>query len=63
MIDVNNLEGILLFVFTCTKEDANLIESSEGKLEWFPGENLPKSEIVDDVTDLIMRVRETIRIR
>ena len=43
MIDVNNIEGILLFVFTCTKEDANLLESSEGKLEWFPVENLPKS--------------------
>lgn len=59
MIDVNAVEGILLFVFVCQREGFQVLDSDEGKLEWFPVDRIPKDEIVDDVPDLIRRVKET----
>ncbi len=59
MIEVTNIEGIMLFVFACQKEGQMVVDSIEGKLEWFPFNQIPMNEIVDDVPDLISRVNNT----
>ena len=59
MIEVTGIEGILLFVFTCQKESLETVDSTEGKLEWFPLDRIPMNEIVDDVPELIRRVKKT----
>jgi len=59
MIEVTAVEGILLFVFACKKEGLEVADSSEGKLDWFPVDRIPTNEIVDDVPDLIGRVKNT----
>lgn len=61
MIDVNNEEGILLFVFSGSKPLGEISHSEEGKLEWFPIEKLPTTEIVDDVPVLIRMILKSQR--
>lgn len=56
MIEVNPQEGILLFVFSCDVDFAEFVDSTEGKLQWFPIDQIPEDNIVDDVPDLISRV-------
>lgn len=59
MIDVNENEGILLFVFTCDVQSDDFTDSSEGKLNWFLIDQIPKEAIVDDVPHLLSRVMST----
>ncbi len=59
MIEVNNDEGILLFVFTCDVKSDTIVDSFEGKLRWFQIDQIPKDTIVDDVPDLLTRVMNT----
>jgi 8-oxo-dGTP diphosphatase len=59
MIDVTDIEGILLFVFASQEAGLKPIDSTEGKLAWFPVDRIPISEIVDDVPDLLDRVSRT----
>ena len=59
MIEVNDYEGILLFVFTCDVGSDTFVESVEGRLKWFTINQIPKDAIVDDVPDLLRRVMNT----
>jgi len=61
MIDVREDEGILLFVFGGKVKETSVIDSSEGKLHWFPVEKLPIEDVVDDVEPLITRVLQTFK--
>ena len=59
MIDVQEDEGILLFVFGGNVEVTSFINSSEGGLHWFPVDKIPTEDVVDDVEPLINRVLQT----
>jgi len=61
MINVAQDEGILLFVFSCLQTDDSSEDSAEGRLHWFPTDQIPKQDIVDDVQDLISRVQNTMK--
>ncbi len=61
MINVNEDEGILLFVFSCDTNDNTFINSPEGYLCWFPIDRIPMDAIVDDVKFLIDRVLNTMK--
>jgi 8-oxo-dGTP diphosphatase len=61
MINVTPEEGILLFVFSCNKDDDSFANSPEGRLSWFPINRIPVDSIVDDVKFLIDRVLKTIK--
>jgi 8-oxo-dGTP diphosphatase len=61
MIDVKETEGILLFVFGGRIEKGEVKDSEEGKLAWFPVDQLPKNEIVDDVSFLIGNVVDVMK--
>lgn len=60
IINVNEVEGILLFVFADQKIESDVTESTEGKLKWFSVDQIPTNMIVDDVPDLIKRVQKAI---
>jgi 8-oxo-dGTP diphosphatase len=59
LIDVNQTEGIILFVFGCNVGKTDFYDSPEGKLNWFETDQLPKIDIVDDVSMLIAFVKTT----
>lgn len=61
VIDVNENEGILLFVFSGSDITGKVTSSEEGALEWFELDNLPSDEIVDDVPTLISTIFEGTR--
>jgi 8-oxo-dGTP diphosphatase len=61
MINVTSEEGILLFVFSCNKDDNSFASSPEGRLSWFPMDRIPVDGIVDDVNFLIYQVQHTLK--
>jgi 8-oxo-dGTP diphosphatase len=60
VIDVNQTEGILLFVFSGDDITGEINPSEEGVLEWFELGELPSNEILDDVPELISHIFEAI---
>jgi len=56
VIDVNETEGILLFVFSGDDINGEINPSEEGILKWFELDDLPTIEIVDDVPELISHI-------
>lgn len=55
-IDAGKAQGILMFVFTAKANQREVIACAEGSLEWWPRDNLPQSDLVDDLTILLPRV-------
>ena len=58
MIDVQDAEGILLFVFSANITTPEFRASEEGVLAWHPVTQLPAEQIVDDVPFLIQKSLE-----
>ena len=58
MIDVDAAEGILLFVLTGDQVQGELVDSEEGSLHWIPITELATYKVVEDVPELVNRVRE-----
>jgi 8-oxo-dGTP diphosphatase len=53
VIDVNEKEGILLFVLTGSHITGELRDSNEGSLEWVDISDLDKLLVVEDVPELV----------
>jgi len=56
MIDVEEVAGILLFVFTGSKFTGELSPSVEGTLHWVKIDQLNQFQVVDDIPELVTRV-------
>lgn len=52
-IEVQESQGILLFVFSGQKFSGELRESDEGSLEWVELDNIPALPVVDDIPVLV----------
>jgi 8-oxo-dGTP diphosphatase len=61
MIDVCEDTGILLFVFSGTKITGQLRSSDEGTLHWVDIDQLGDLPVVEDIPELIAKVRECSR--
>lgn len=59
MIDVHEDTGILLFVFSGTKITGQLSSSDEGTLHWVEIDNLDELPVVEDIPELIAKIRES----
>jgi 8-oxo-dGTP diphosphatase len=57
-IDVGEMTGIMLFVFTATSDQRQTRSSAEGTLEWVPLAQLADYELVEDVPLLLERLLE-----
>ena len=58
MIDVKPMEGILLFVFTGSNFNGDLVESSEGTLHWIRVDQLSQYKVVEDIPELVIKIQE-----
>ena len=56
MIDVEEDEGILLFVFTGSEINGDLLPSEEGTLHWVNIDLLETLQVVEDVPELVHKV-------
>ncbi len=56
-VDVGDpLQGVLFFVFTAASDARVTGASPDGELAWFPTNELPLSEMVEDLPELLPRV-------
>jgi 8-oxo-dGTP diphosphatase len=51
--------GIMLFVFTAESPEGTPVASREGTLEWFPKNNLPTQNLVEDLPTILPKVFQT----
>jgi 8-oxo-dGTP diphosphatase len=58
MIDVEDEQGILLFVFSGERVNGNLMDSDEGTLQWVNINDLNTLKVVEDIPELIMKIIE-----
>lgn len=58
LIDVNENQGILMFVFSGDDIKGELIASPEGSLHWIDVESLDTINVVEDVPELITRITQ-----
>jgi len=58
MIDVDDCEGILMFVLTGQEPHGELMSSEEGLLEWIEIESIEHLPVVEDVPILIGKIRD-----
>ncbi len=56
MIDVEENQGILLFVFTGEKITGEPHGSDEGPLQWVPVDRVDANKVMDDIPELISQV-------
>jgi 8-oxo-dGTP diphosphatase len=56
-IDVEELNGILLFVMAGTKSKGNIKNSDEGSLHWIDVNELSQLAIVEDIPEIVERIR------
>lgn len=56
MIDVEEHNGIMLFVMTGDEITGTIIESDEGSLHWVNVNDLSKMKIVEDIPEIVKRI-------
>lgn len=56
MIDVDEHQGILMFVFSGSVVKGKLIHSEEGQLEWIKIVDVPTLPVVEDIPMLVDRI-------
>lgn len=57
MIDVDESQGILMFVFSGTQAQGKLIHSEEGHLEWIRIGSIGELPVVEDIPMLLKRIQ------
>jgi hypothetical protein len=56
-IDIGEADhGIAMWVFRGEAGDGDLIESTEGSLEWLPAARIPQLDMVEDIPTLLPKV-------
>jgi 8-oxo-dGTP diphosphatase len=56
-IDIGEADhGIAMWVFRGEAGDGDLIESTEGSLEWLPAAHIPQLDMVEDIPTLLPKV-------
>ena len=55
-IDVEDLNGIALFVFAGNHIVGNVHESDEGSLHWVKIQDIPDLQVVEDIAEIIERI-------
>jgi 8-oxo-dGTP diphosphatase len=58
MIDVEESQGILLFVFSGSKIRGNINGSEEGSLHWLEISKLNTLKVVEDIPELVERIQQ-----
>lgn len=56
MIDVDETQGILMFVFSGSVVTGELTHSEEGQLEWIKIADVPTLPVVEDIPMLVERI-------
>jgi len=56
MIDVEDNNGILLFVMTGSEIQGNINESDEGSLHWVRESDLSEVKVVEDIPEIVARI-------
>jgi 8-oxo-dGTP diphosphatase len=56
MIDVEDEQGILLFVFSGQEVYGKLMESDEGTLHWVKIKDLSSLKVVEDISELVLKI-------
>lgn len=56
MIDVEEYNGISLYVMTGQKVTGTIIESDEGSLHWVKIREIPNLKVVDDIAEIVDRI-------
>jgi len=58
VIDVEETNGILLFIMCGEKIDGNLVSSEEGSLHWVDLEKLDEIKVVEDIPEIVARIQK-----
>lgn len=58
MIDVEEHNGIMLFVMTGNETKGKIYESDEGSLHWVQVTELGQMNVVEDIPEIVKRIRE-----
>lgn len=58
-IDAGEATGILLFIYTAWSDSRDVVDSSEGTLEWVHPRDLPGLDLVEDVAEILARLLQT----
>ncbi len=58
MIDVDEQQGILMFVFSGKNVSGTLTHSEEGQLEWVSTADFPSLSLVEDIPLLVGKIRQ-----
>lgn len=58
MIDVEDEQGILLFVFSGQNIQGDITDSDEGTLHWIEIKALKSINVVEDIPELVLRVTQ-----
>jgi 8-oxo-dGTP diphosphatase len=56
MIDVEETNGIMLFVMTGTEINGMINDSAEGTLHWVNVNELPNIKVVEDIPEIVSRI-------
>lgn len=58
-VDAGVMTGILLFIFTAQSDTRDVADSAEGTLEWVHPDELPTLDLVEDVAEVLSKLRAT----
>ncbi len=59
-IDVEPTTGVCLFLFSARATDPHYRQSAEGELAWFPLDDLPMRQMIEDLPALLDRVHRAV---
>jgi len=59
MIDVEDEQGILLFVFSGQNIQGEITDSEEGSLHWVSIEDLESIKVVEDIPELVKKINQS----